>query len=109
MMLVIALAAIGLTFHFLSGVGIIRFPDVYNRLHAATMGTTFGTIFIALAIAAYCLSNWSQPNTVMLFHTFIAVGALLLTNPTASHAIARAAHRAGASPGPIDAYAGVKK
>ncbi len=104
------LAGIGLTFNLLAGIGLIRFPDVYNRLHAATLATTFGTIFIALAIITYAILQPTQSMTMMALHTLVAVIALLVTNPTASHAIAKAAHKAGVKPiGEINQYKGVKK
>jgi len=70
--------ALGVFFNILAGVGLLRFPDVYTRLHAGTKCTTFGSI---LAI-----------------HTAGALVAILLTNPTGAHAIARAAHRSGVKP-----------
>ena len=92
---------------FFSGLGVLgllRFPDVYTRLHAATKCTTFGAIFLCLAVMGYGLVNWrrsgfSDPYGLMFaVHTFIALVALLLTNPTGAHAIARAAHRSGVKP-----------
>ena len=110
MEIIMVLAGIGIMFHFLAGVGLIRFPDIYNRLHAATLSTTFGTLFIASAIMVYCVTNWNAGNTMMAFHTVVAVAALLVVNPTASHAIARAAHKSGIKPVvAFDKYKGAKK
>lgn len=41
---------IGVIFNCLGSVGLLRFPDVYTRLHAATKATTFGSIFTSLAV-----------------------------------------------------------
>jgi len=71
---------IGLFFNFVGAFGLHRFPDVYTRLHAATKCTTFGSIFLILAVIVQ------------------SAGALLVTNATGAHAMARAAHRSGEKP-----------
>ncbi len=81
--------SLGLAFDLFGALGLVRLPDVYNRLQAATKCVTLGTCSI-------------------LFGTFLIVGPtaagikallcmvfLLLTSPVAAHAIARGAHRAG--------------
>jgi len=93
--LIIGLAAIGFLFQALGVLALHRFIDPYTRLHGATKCTTFGSIFIALAVMAYGYSIGSIP---MAIHTFIALAFLLLTNPTGSHAIARASYRHGIKP-----------
>lgn len=80
---------IGLLFDVFGCLGLVRLPDVYNRLQAATKCVTLGTCSI-------------------LFGTFLIVGVtasglkallciafLILTSPVAAHAIARGAHRSG--------------
>ncbi len=95
---------IGLLFNALGVLGILRFPDVYTRLHAETKTTTFGTIFISLAVIVYGATRIMQGETAMYLslsvHTFIALVALAFTNATGAHAIARAAHRSGQVPKP---------
>jgi multicomponent Na+:H+ antiporter subunit G len=94
--------AIGLAFDVFGCLGLVRLPDVYNRLQAATKCVTLGTCSI-------------------LFGTFLIVGFtaagikslacivfLILTAPVAAHAVARGAHRAGvklAKESVIDRYA----
>lgn len=93
--------AIGLFFNFLAVVGLLRFPDVYTRLHAGTKCATFGSIFLSLAVILYGLWKFYDGNEAMAalsVHAFIALVAILLTNPTGAHAIARAAHRSGIFP-----------
>ncbi|MFW6040454.1 MAG: monovalent cation/H(+) antiporter subunit G [Thermoplasmatota archaeon] len=93
---------ISLIFNGLGVIGLHRFPDVYTRLHAATKCTTFGTIFMTFTVMAYSVTKYldtSQDKFLNLaIHTFIALLALLITNPTGAHAIARAAHRMGVLP-----------
>ncbi len=99
--LIIIYFVIGVFFNVLGGVGLIRFPDVYTRLHAGTKCTTFGSIFLTLAVIFIGLEIWSNGDvngSVLAFHTGAALVAILLTNPTGAHAIARAAHRSGVKP-----------
>jgi multicomponent Na+:H+ antiporter subunit G len=92
---------IGVFFNGLAGVGLLRFPDVYTRLHAGTKCTTFGSIFLMGSVILIGLNLWWGGNTngsVLALHSTIALAAILLTNPVGAHAIARAAHRSGILP-----------
>jgi multicomponent Na+:H+ antiporter subunit G len=99
--LIYILLGIGIFFNVLAGIGLLRFPDVYTRLHAGTKCTTFGSIFICGSVIILGLKMWYQGSTdgsVLAIHTFGALVAILLTNPTGAHAIARAAHKSGVEP-----------
>jgi len=99
--IVYILLAIGVFFNLLAGVGLLRFPDVYTRLHAGTKCTTFGSIFICGSVILLGLKMWfqgSSDGSVLAIHTAGALIAILITNPTGAHAIARAAHRSGVKP-----------
>ncbi|MBM4241238.1 MAG: Na+/H+ antiporter subunit G [Euryarchaeota archaeon] len=94
--IVAILVVIGVIFNFLGVLGILRFPDVYNRLHASTKCVTLGeggvllglTILgIKMYLAGASISFVIKPILIMLF--------LLVTGPVASHAIARAAYKSG--------------
>lgn len=93
---------IGVFFNVLAGVGLLRFPDVYTRLHAGTKCTTFGSIFVIGSVILIGLKNWWFENdlngSVLAIHSIFALIAILLTNPVGAHAIARAAHRSGVMP-----------
>ena len=94
---------IGCFFNLMAAIGLHRFPDVYTRLHAGTKCTTFGSIFLIVAIVIQSVSVWvaeglSSPQSILTLHAFIALVAILLTNPTSAHAIGRAAHRSGVKP-----------
>jgi len=81
--------SIGLFFDFVGCLGLVRLPDVYNRLQASTKCITLGTCSILLG--------------VLLIHGFTAGGIkallcmlfLILTSPVSAHALARAAHKSG--------------
>ena len=100
--IVIIFVVIGLIFNTLGIVGILRFPDVYTRLHAETKMTTFGTIFLCLAAGVYCISNLLSSGdpqyTDLLINAAIILVALAFTNATGSHALARAAYKSGQVP-----------
>ncbi len=93
---------IGIFFNGLGSIGLMRFPDVYTRLHAATKCTTFGSIFTSLSVIIFGFYFWKVNGDskfgVLALHTIIALVCLIITNPTGAHAIARAAYRSGVMP-----------
>jgi multicomponent Na+:H+ antiporter subunit G len=92
------LFAIGLLFNGLGSLALIRFPDVYTRLHGATKATTFGSIFTTAAVISYGFARGGPAYHTLAIHSIVALFALLLTNPTGAHAIARGAYRSGVKP-----------
>jgi len=100
-----ALLLVSLFFNCLGVVSLYRFPDVYTRLHGATMCTTFGTLFALFALLLYSFVRFIAVEDesrflVFFIHAIIAGAVLLITNPTGGHALARAAHRSGVLPEP---------
>ena len=92
---------LGVFFNLLGALGIIRFPDVYTRLHAGTKCTTFGSIYLVGSVVLLGFKQWyegSPDGSVLAIHAIIALAAILITNPTGAHAIARAAHKSGVAP-----------
>jgi len=93
---------IGLFFNLVGAIGLHRLPDVYTRLHAATKCTTFGSIFLIFAVIVQSAGIWAQlgdsTQSVMCIHSVLALVALVVTNATGAHAMARAAHRSGEKP-----------
>ena len=93
---------IGVFFNGLGTVGLMRFPDVYTRLHATTKCTTFGSIFTSFSVIIYGFYFWKVSGDskygVLALHSLVALACLVITNATGSHAIARAAHRSGVMP-----------
>ncbi len=97
------LIGIGLFFNLMAGIGLLRFPDFYTRLHAGTKCTTFGSIFligavVLQAIAAWHAGGWEAFDSTIVFRGLIALAAILITNPTGAHAITRAGYRSGVKP-----------
>ncbi len=77
----------GALFLFLGALGIVRFPDVYNRLQAGTKCTTLGALSTSIGVGLL--------NPAWLPKTFIIALFILLTNPISSHALGRASYRSG--------------
>ncbi len=87
--LILLFAAVGVFFTFVAAVGMIRLPDVYSRSHAATKADTLGAGFSILAVALYFGTLGEVLRAVLL------VVFVYYTNPTAAHAITRAAYSRG--------------
>lgn len=86
------LLSAGGVFVFIGGVGILRMPTIYTRMHAASVTDTMGTLLILLGImlqAGLTLATVKLAAIVMF---------LLLTGPTASYALANAALLSGVRP-----------
>ncbi len=78
----------GILFDFLGVLGLIRLPDLYNRLQAATKCVTFGTA--GLLFGVFVLKGFTSFG----FKALLGIAFIFLASPAAAHAIARAAHRA---------------
>lgn len=93
---------LGLLVNTLGTVSLYRFPDVYTRMHGSTKCTTFGTISLSFGVILYALIRRFQSGesrfSVLTVHVFVAVAALLISNATGAHVLARAAHRSKAFP-----------
>ncbi len=83
---------VGLFFTLVSAAGVIRLPDVFSRAHTASQADTLGAGFALAAVALTIGWDSTAAKTVLLLF-FIFV-----TNPTAAHAIARAAYEEGVEP-----------
>ncbi len=90
--LLVLIYAGGFFFNLAAVIGIIRLPDVYNRLHSSSKNTTLGSLLIifGLAIREVYLRSWFS-SIKLLFIGLI----LIIASPVASHALARAAYWAG--------------
>lgn len=72
--------------------GILRFPDVYTRLHAAAKAGPLGAGLILVGVA-FASGDWAIAIRCVLGFLF-----LLLTSPVSAHLLARAALRTGTVP-----------
>ncbi len=83
------LIAIGVLFNVFGCIGLVRFPDVYNRLQAATKCVTLGTVLLLLGVALASGTGATAAKAV------ICAVFVLVTSPTAAHAIAKGAYASG--------------
>jgi multicomponent Na+:H+ antiporter subunit G len=87
-----ALLLIGSALSLLAALGLLRFPDVYTRLHAASKAGTLGAGLILLA-AGVASGDWSTAVRCVLGLIFIVI-----TSPVSAHLLARAALLEGIAP-----------
>ncbi len=88
------LLIIGAFFTLVAAVGVVRFPDLYTRMHAASKTGTVGSGVMLLAIAVHS----GQFDVVT--RAIAGVVFFLLTAPLAAHLLARAAYCTGVRPWP---------
>ncbi len=80
-----ALLLVGSIFILIGGVGLLRMPDFYTRIHAAGITDTLGATAILLGLALQ--AGWDLMSVKLV----IILLFVLLTSPTASHSLAKAA------------------
>ena len=86
----VALLSIGACFIVLANVGIVRMPDIFTRMQAATKAATLG-VACMMAAAALHFGDLGSSARALLVVVFV-----VLTAPVAAHTIARAAYFVGA-------------
>ena len=79
------LLLVGSVFALIGSIGIVRMPDVFTRLHAAGITDTLGAAGVLLGLAL------KAGFSLLLVKLLLMLAFLLLLNPTACHALARAA------------------
>ena len=85
------LIVIGILFDIFGCIGLVRFPDVYNRLQASTKCVTLGTFLLLIGVAVASASKLPA----LSMKAIICAVFILITSPTAAHAIAKGAYASG--------------
>ena len=80
---------IGSLFMLIAAIGIVRFPDLFTRMHAATKGTSFGVVLMLIAVAIYF------GDVEVILEVILVISFIYLTAPIACHMIARSAYFLG--------------
>ena len=80
----------GVALALVAALGLVRFPDVFSRMHAATKPSTLGLLLITVG-AAVRMREGGDAVALLLVAAFQFV-----TGPVAAHMIGRAAYRSGA-------------
>ena len=81
------LMLIGATFAMLAAIGIVRFPDLYTRLHAASKAGPLGAGLILLSAGV------ASGDVLTLIRCLLGLVFLILVGPVSAHLLARAALR----------------
>ncbi len=82
----------GVMFTLLGAVGVLRFPDLYTRIHAASLTDTGGASLVLLGLA---LISGLNAETLKLGLVWVFI---MLTTPVAASALANAAYGSGHKP-----------
>jgi multicomponent Na+:H+ antiporter subunit G len=82
----------GIFFQAVAALGVVRMPDVYTRLHAVSKAETLGMLLTLAAVAVVAGAGLTALKVGLV------AAFLFLANPTATHAITRAAIRLGVAP-----------
>lgn len=86
------LLIVGAAFNLIAAIGLVRFPDVFTRMHAASKAGTLGSGLLLVAIALHAA------EVSIATRALAAVTFFLLTAPISAHLLARAAYVAGIDP-----------
>jgi multicomponent Na+:H+ antiporter subunit G len=84
------LLLLGGLFSLLGALGLLRMPDVYNRIQAGTKAATLGALSFLLGVGLLYPQWWAKLLCI--------AGFVLLTNPIGSSTIARALYLSGVRP-----------
>jgi len=82
----IILVCVGVAFDLIGTIGLVRLPDIYNRLQAATKCVTLGTVTLLVGVAVY------EGLSALAVKALVCAAFVLLTSPVGAHALARGAH-----------------
>lgn len=91
-MLAVLFIGSGVFFLMVGSIGLIRLPDFYSRSHATGKSDTLGIMLVIFGLMLYEGLTLNSAKLLIIL-TFVA-----LTNPTATHALARAAFQFGLKP-----------
>ncbi len=85
-----ALLIMGSLSLLIASIGLIRMPDVYNRVQTGTKASTLGAILSFLGVGLLSIENWSETNWIG--RVIILIIFIIITNPVSSHILMRAAY-----------------
>lgn len=92
--IVTILVLFGVFFSIVAGIGILRLPDMYSRLHAASKSSTLGVSLVLLAVFIYFWYFENQFEITLL----LALVFIYIIAPTGAHMLARSAFHSDVEP-----------
>lgn len=87
--IVLILIFLGSLFILIAAIGLLRFRNIYNRMHATTKATSFGLLLIVSGVALNYLT------AVVLIKAILVIVFIYLTAPLAAHAVSKSMERPG--------------
>lgn len=91
-LIAISIIFAGAAFCLVGAIGVLRFPDLFSRMHAAGLTDTLGALLVLGGLML--LAGWSLATVKLAF----ILAFLWMTSPTATHALAKAARHDGVEP-----------
>lgn len=95
-LLSLACLMVGGFFSIVGGIGLVRLPELFSRMHAASVTDTMGAGFIILGLLLQ--SGFSQVSIKLV----LVLLFMLFSGPAATHALAKAALHGGVRPRTAD-------
>ena len=89
---------VGLLFFMGTAVGLLRFPDFFTRMHAASKGDTLSSLLLIVSLAVNELHDPTWDHVLTSLKLLFIVLFICITSPTAGHALTEAAFASGARP-----------
>ena len=87
--IVLILIFLGSLFILIAAIGLLRFRDIYSRMHATTKAPSFGLLLILSGVALHYMT------AVVLIKAILVVVFIYLTAPLAAHAVSKSMGRPG--------------
>lgn len=94
----IVLLIAGTVFFMGAAIGVLRFPDLYTRLHAASKGDTLSSFCLLLGCALYNVRSLDTIDIIVSLKIILILGLVSISSPTAAQSIADAAYSSGIEP-----------
>ncbi|HPX61266.1 MAG TPA: monovalent cation/H(+) antiporter subunit G [Deltaproteobacteria bacterium] len=88
----------GVLFFVIAVIGILRLPDFYTRMHAASKCDTLGLMLILVAVILYTLQDVTLPNLLTSLKLLAILVFVFIASPTAAHSITESALINGVKP-----------
>ena len=91
-LIAMALILVGCFFFLTSAIGLLRFPDMFTRMHATGKCDTLAVLLVMTGLVVHHGINLDS------FKLLLIVVFIYIANPTATHVLSRAAYRLGVQP-----------
>ncbi len=84
--LIVAILLLGAFMMFLAGLGVMRMPDLFTRMHASTKGASLGVALLLVGAALVF------HDLAVITKALVTISFIFLTAPVAAHLLGRAAY-----------------